>query len=497
MLARGAPAALIAYASILVLGGQNGGFLPDTWGWAGVPLLVLVAILASSLTRLQTAFVLALLALTVWTALSAIWAPTAGPPILEAERALLYVAAVAAVFVAGSRAIAFGVFGASFVLCAWALGDKLFGHSPSRLEGPIGYTNGLGLVAVVGILLALGFARRRPAAAATLLVFAPTLVLTYSRGAWVALGAGLLVIAALALRTRPRALAALGAACVLVVAAALSFGHHGQATGGSARLSSLSGNGRGDYWSAALDEVRAHPALGGGAGTWSRWWLLRRPDANGALDAHELYLETLGELGPIGLLLLVSALAVPLLALRRALRDPLAPALAAAYVAVLVHAALDWDWELPGVMLCGLLCGAALVTAAGGEPQLRVRFPAVAIALAGAAAVFVLQVGNSAQSAASHALDDGRLAAAAHDANRADDWQPWSTQPRLLLGESQLAAGDVKAAAGTFTSLTRRDPGDWELWYQLALASTGATRDDARVRAIALNPHGPAADLPR
>src|SRR6185437_6524404 len=99
--------------------------------------------------------------------------------------------------------------------------------------------------------------------------------------------------------------------------------------------------------------------------------------------------------------------------------------------------------------------------------------------------------GNSAQAAASHALDDGQLAAAAHDAHRADDWQPWSTQPRLLLGESQLATGDVEAAARTFTSLTRRDPSDWELWYQLALASTGATRDDARARAIALNPHGP------
>lgn len=490
MLARGAPAALIAFASILVLGGQNGGFLPDTWGWAGVPLLVLVAVLASSLTRLQTTFVLALLALTVWTALSAIWAPTAGPPILEAERALLYTAAVAAVFVAGSRAIALGVLAASFALCAWALGDKLFGHSPSRLEGPIGYTNGLGLVAAIGILLALGFARRRPTALVALVVFVPTLVLTYSRGALVALGAGVLVIAGIALRTRPRALVALGAACVVVVLAALFLGHHGQATGGSARLSSLSGNGRGDYWHAALDEVRAHPALGGGAGTWSRYWLLRRPDANGALDAHSLYLETLAELGPIGLLLLVGALLIPL---RHALREP---AVAGAYVALLVHAALDWDWELPGVMLCGLFCGAALVAKADG-PQIRVRMPAMATALAGAAAVFVLQVGNSAQTAASHALDDGRPAAAAHDARRANHWQPWSTQPHLLLGESQLEAGNVEAAARTFTSLTRRDPGDWELWYQLALATTGTTRDDARARAIALNPHGPAADLPR
>lgn len=491
MLARSAPAALIAFASILVLGGQNGGFLPDTWGWAGVPLLVIVAVLASPLTRLQTAFVAALLALTAWIALSAIWAPTPGPPILEAERAMLYVAAVAAVFVAGSRAIGLGVLAASFVLCVWALGDRLFGHSPPRLEGSIGYANGLGLVAAIGILLAL----RRSPVVTTLIVFVPTLVLTYSRGALVALAAGVFVIVALALRTRPRAVVALAIACAVVVVAALFLGHHGQAAGGGSRLASLSGNGRGDYWHAALDEVRAHPALGGGAGTWSRWWLLRRRDANGALDAHELYLETLAEIGPFGLLLLVGALALPLLALRRALRDPLAPTLAAAYVALLVHAALDWDWELPAVMLCGLLCGAALVAAAGGR-TVRIRVPMIATALAGAAAVFVLQVGNSAQTAASHALDDGNLGAAARDARRADDWQPWSTQPRLLLGESQLAAGNVGTAARTFAGLTRRDPGDWELWYQRALATTGTTRDAARARAIALNPHGPAVDLP-
>lgn len=510
MSARGAPAAFVAFASIVVLGGQNGGFLADTWGWVGVPLLLLVAGLLfaesqPSLSRVEAVWLLALAALVAWTALSAIWAPTPGPPVLEAERALLYASAVAAVFLSGARrspaSLALGVFAAVLVLCGWALGDRLFGHAAGRLGGPIGYANGLGLVATVGILLTIGFARRRPAVLAALIVLLPTLVLTYSRGSWLALGAGVVVIAGLAVRHRPRLLVGLAVACVLVVAAALVFGQHGAASGGSARLASLSGNGRGDYWRAALDEVRAHPVLGGGAGTWSRWWLLRRPNANGALDAHDLYLETLAELGPVGLLILVGALIVPLLALRRALREPAAPAWAAAYVALLVQAALDWDWELPAVTLCGLFCGAALVAAAlRGEP-LRASAPArsvaLGVAIAGAAAVFILQVGNSALSSAASALDAGRLDAAARDARRADRWQPWSTQPRLLLGESELAAGDVNPAASTFASLVRRDPGDWELWYQLALATNGTKHAEARARAIALNPRGPAVDLPR
>jgi hypothetical protein len=38
------------------------------------------------------------------------------------------------------------------------------------------------------------------------------------------------------------------------------------------------------------------------------------------------------------------------------------PAAAAAYVAFLVHAGLDWDWEMPVVVVAALSCAAALVT---------------------------------------------------------------------------------------------------------------------------------------
>src|SRR5207253_2468042 len=58
------------------------------------------------------------------------------------------------------------------------------------------------------------------------------------------------------------------------------------------------------------DQIRAHPLLGTGAGTFGLYWersgkVLR---FGGALDAHSLYLETLAELGPVGLLLLGATL---------------------------------------------------------------------------------------------------------------------------------------------------------------------------------------------
>jgi hypothetical protein len=79
------------------------------------------------------------------------------------------------------------------------------------------------------------------------------------------------------------------------------------------------------------------------------------------LDAHSLYVETLAELGPIGLVLLAVALSVPIVAAVRVRDDPLAAGAAAAYAAFLVHAGLDWDWEMPAVTLAGLLCGVGVL----------------------------------------------------------------------------------------------------------------------------------------
>ena len=76
------------------------------------------------------------------------------------------------------------------------------------------------------------------------------------------------------------------------------------------------------------------------------------------LDAHSLYLEMFAELGLVGVLL-VLALAVPVAA---ALREPLSAtstAAVAAAVTYLVHAGLDWDWEMPAVTTVGIACLAA------------------------------------------------------------------------------------------------------------------------------------------
>jgi hypothetical protein len=267
----------------------------------------------------------------------------------------------------------------------------------------------------------------------------------------------------------------------------------------NSRLVNLSSDYRLDYWSAAWHEVREHPMLGAGANQYRRYWLRYRPTSSGVLNAHSLYLETLADLGPIGLLLLSVALAMPLVAAARARNAPLVPAATGAYVAFLAHAGIEWDWQLPVVVLASLACGAALLLSA--RPQAatrplrnRVRFAALAAAVPLTAFVFVTHLGNDALSASERAAATDKVAHAATEARRARRWLPWSAEPWQRLGEAQLAAGHVEAAARSFREAVERDPDEWSAWLDLALATHGREQAEARARAIELNPRGPVAE---
>jgi O-antigen ligase len=260
----------------------------------------------------------------------------------------------------------------------------------------------------------------------------------------------------------------------------------------SARLFSLSGTNRSDYWRVARREWTEHPLLGGGAGSFQRFWLRDRRADLPVRDAHSLYLETLAELGPLGLALLLGALAVPLLAVRAARRNPLAAAALGAYVAYLVHAGIDWDWEMPAVTVAALACGVALLLSARGADERPPRRP---VALAGAAAAVSLAclallglVGNRAELAAADALDAAQLGSAANEARQAHRWEPWSATPWRLLGEAQLQDGEVARARASFLRGLQRDRGDWELWLDLALVSRGDARSAALAQVAELNP---------
>jgi hypothetical protein len=257
------------------------------------------------------------------------------------------------------------------------------------------------------------------------------------------------------------------------------------------RVLSVSGSGRTAYWRVAWDMVERAPLLGTGAGSYERWWLQERPVPHAARNAHNLYLETLAELGPIGLALLLLALGLPLRAARRASGGVATTALAA-YVAWLVHAALDWDWQIPAVTLPGLACGAALlVLAREGQPLAPRRSLALAPLGALLLAAFVMHVGNRAADAAEHAVARGESEAALAETRRARTWMPWAGLPWQLAGEAQLAAGDDAAARASLERAVERDPASWSIWYDLAAVTDGQRHAEALRRARALNPLAP------
>ena len=260
------------------------------------------------------------------------------------------------------------------------------------------------------------------------------------------------------------------------------------------RLLSVSGNGRGDYWRVAWDAAREEPLLGVGAGGYEAEWLRERPVAVHARDAHNLYLETLAELGPIGLLLLAGTLVLPLWAAIRTRQTRLVAAAAGAYAAYLVHASVDWDWELPALAIPALFCAAAALTAGGADepPWLTGRRRVLALGLVApvVAVALVAHVGNRAAAASIAALETGDSERALTEARRAIRWAPWSDEAWQLRGEAELALRDDAAARRSLRRALELNPESWSAWLDLAVAGD-AHAEQALERAKRLNPLSP------
>ena len=130
-----APAGLAAFAAILLLAANDGGYFPPEWGWSGVALAWVAAVALVigrnvELGRRDGVFLGITTAIAVWTAVSALWADAAQAPVLEVERTLVYVALVATLLVTGRRG------GAGVMLAGAGLAGILdlgvrAGHAPA------------------------------------------------------------------------------------------------------------------------------------------------------------------------------------------------------------------------------------------------------------------------------------------------------------------------------------------------------------------------------
>jgi O-antigen ligase len=489
----------------------DGGYYAPSWGWTALALVwgTAVAILVRrglDVSPREVAWVAAFALFTGWIWLSNVWSESPTLTLLDGQRALAYLAGVVFVVLATPRRAAAGllaaVAAAGTVVTAYAVIRYGVASDESKFGEPVGYSNALAVFAAMSALVALGFALRpgqgslRVAAVGALVPLAAAITLTASRGASLALAAGVAVFVALSERRGLVTVAAATLALAGLVSVALlaRFPETApRATSLRADLFTLAGHDRGRYWAAALDSFADHPLLGSGAGTFSRMWLRYREANLGVLDAHNLYLEVLSELGPVGLALLGLALGIPLVAAVRSRRAPLVPAAAAAYCTFIVHAAVDWDWEMPVVTLSAVLIGGFLVVSVPSPRHtlgVAERTAAFGVALCIGAIAFVGLVANSALTAATVALDDGRPADAASDASRADRWALWSAEPSRLLAQALVASGELRQGRAALAETLREDPGDVRSWRLLA-QYWPQKRRGAYATVARLDPRGP------
>jgi hypothetical protein len=132
--------------------------------------------------------------------------------------------------------------------------------------------------------------------------------------------------------SRGRARMLLAAGIVVALVAALAAGapsrlshawsdfKRGSSVGQSdltARFSTLSGNGRYEYWKIAVQSTHGHVLQGAGPGTFQLLWEPRAPFYSYVVNAHSLYVETFAEVGAavrlallVGFLLLLLGAAV-------------------------------------------------------------------------------------------------------------------------------------------------------------------------------------------
>ncbi|MEX2447925.1 MAG: O-antigen ligase family protein [Solirubrobacterales bacterium] len=310
---------------------------------------------------------------------------------------------------------------------------------------------------------------------------------------------------------------ALGGIAILAAAAAIDlpgrasngwdeFREGGGPGTGAERLGSVAGQSRYEFWSAAVDQNASKPLSGTGSGSFELWWARNATTEETVRDTHSFYLQTLGELGIVGFLLL---LAFPLTifagggfyALRASSRDgPQLVAALAGCAAFFLAAAVDWMWQIPVLPVAMLLLAAVLVTAGrsaseGGRGGLGVWWRAGFAALALAAIVAI-----AIPLAATTLLRESEVDARAGDfdgalqaARSAANVQPDSAAPRLQQALVLERLGDLVPAAAAAHAATEREPTNWRTW--LVLSRIEAQRGRAAVavreyrRAKALNPN--------
>jgi O-antigen ligase len=260
------------------------------------------------------------------------------------------------------------------------------------------------------------------------------------------------------------------------------------------RLSSTSNQGRIELWKIALNTFDSHPLDGTGADTYAIAYYEHRKGIDVVDNAHSLYLDTLAELGIVGLLLLalfVLGTLAGLAPFRRGRDRALYAALFSAGLAWALHAGVDWDWQMPAASLWfAALGGLALArpdwrrTTAGVSASLRALVVGMAVVAAAVLPALVL-ASQLHLNNATEAYSAGSCTRADQLARQSIDILGTRAGPWQIEALCDIRAERYGRAEAALRSGLAEDPHDWQLQSALAGAIAAGGGDGRSAAAIA------------
>jgi O-Antigen ligase len=273
------------------------------------------------------------------------------------------------------------------------------------------------------------------------------------------------------------------------------FKSNDESGSGTSRLASA-GTNRYDFWTVAWDSFERDPLRGVGMDNFQQDYAERGTSGEKPRYPHSFELAILSETGLVGTLLLFGAigLAVGAVALRAVRRLGVGAAGAAAGVFVywLLHASVDWLYELPALGgVAFALLGLAVAVRDDDHTPPSSGKGRVALASRGAGIALLLVVGASfalpwlAAREVDRATEEWRTSPGdAYDRlERAADLNFLSARPYLAEGTIAVRLGQLERAERAFQAALRRTRRSGYAWLQLgAIASARGERREARSR---------------
>ena len=260
------------------------------------------------------------------------------------------------------------------------------------------------------------------------------------------------------------------------------------------RLTDPSNDGRTELWQVALHGFDAAPLKGSGAGAYQTLWNSHRSRPAYVINAHSLYLQAMAELGLPGILLLVvlvGAILVGIVVRASGSRRVVHGAVLALAVVWILHAGVDWDWEMPVVTL-GVFAAAGLALSprgggrAGWLPGRQTRI-VLGLLLLATLVVPVSIVGSQSKlGEAEHALYASDCGVATPAALSSIGWLDVRPEPYEVVGFCDLRMGRPRLAISAMKAAVAQDPHSWEPYCALAIAQASAGVDPRANVALAL-----------